>query len=47
MIPTSLVKQCAESYDVVSQLEEQDIEVFYTGEFLSDWLKSDSSILTI
>jgi len=24
-----------------------NIEVFYTGEFLSNWLKSDSKIITI
>jgi hypothetical protein len=40
-------KQCAENYDIVQQLEKQNIEVFYTGEFLSNWLKSGKKIITI
>ena len=40
-------KQCAEDYNIVKELEKQNIEVFYTGEFLSDWLKSNKKIITI
>lgn len=40
-------KQCALNYDVVDKLEEQDIEVFFTGEFLSDWIKKDKKLITI
>jgi hypothetical protein len=40
-------RQCAENYNIVEKLEKQDIEVFYTGEFLSDWLKSNKKIITI
>ena len=40
-------KQCVENLDIVEKLEKQNIEVFYTGEFLSDWLKSNRKIITI
>lgn len=40
-------KQCAENYNIVEKLEKQNIEVFYTGEFLSNWLKSNKKIITI
>jgi len=40
-------KKCAENSGVVEQLERQNIEVFYTGQFLSDWLKSDDKVITI
>jgi hypothetical protein len=40
-------RQCAENFNVVEKLEKQNIEVFYTGEFLSDWLKLNNKIITI
>jgi len=40
-------QQCAENLNVVEILKKHKIEVFYTGRFLSDWLKSDLKILTI
>lgn len=46
-IRTIACKQCAENYNIVEGLEKQNIEVFYTGEFLSNWLKLDNKIITI
>lgn len=40
-------KQCAENYDILNQLEGQGIEVFYTGQFLTDWIKSGKKLITI
>ncbi|MGD8779420.1 MAG: DsrE family protein [Ignavibacteria bacterium] len=40
-------KQCAENYNVVDKLEKQSIEVFYTGEFLTDWIKDDKKLITV
>ena len=40
-------KRCAENLHVVEELERLGIEVFYTGEFLTDWLRSGERILTI
>ena len=40
-------KKCAENLGIVEQLERQNNEVFYTGQFLSDWLKSDDKVITI
>lgn len=39
-------KSCAEKYDVVSGLDALGIEVFYTGEFLTDWIKSGDKYIT-
>jgi hypothetical protein len=40
-------KKCAENLGVVGLLEQQGIEVFYTGEFLTDWLKSGDRVLSV
>ncbi len=40
-------RQCAKNYDVVEILEGMNIEVFYTGEFLTDWIKQDKKLITI
>jgi len=40
-------KKCAENVDVVEELEKQGVEVFYSGRFLTDWLKSGKKLLTI
>lgn len=39
-------KACADSYGIAPQLEELGVEVFYTGEYLTDWLKSDAPVVT-
>jgi hypothetical protein len=46
-VRTIACRQCAENYNIVDTLEAQRIEVFYTGEFLSDWLKSNNKLLTV
>jgi hypothetical protein len=40
-------KQCAENYEVVEKLEKQGIEVFYTGQFLTEWIKENKKYITI
>ena len=40
-------KGCAEKLDLIQDLEELGIHVFYTGQFLTEWLKADKKILTI
>lgn len=40
-------KACADSYPVTEQLETLGIEVFYSGEFLTDWLKSGKHVVTL
>lgn len=39
-------KACADSYPVTEELEKLGVEVFYTGQFLTDWLQSDGSVVT-
>lgn len=40
-------KACAENLGAVEQLESAGVEVFYTGTFLTDWLKSGDRMLTV
>ncbi|MFO7448389.1 MAG: hypothetical protein R6W90_18665 [Ignavibacteriaceae bacterium] len=40
-------RQCAENYDVLDKISAQGIEVFYTGQFLTDWIKEDKRLITI
>jgi hypothetical protein len=40
-------KACAENLGTVDALEKQGVEVFYTGVFLTDWLKSGDKLLTV
>jgi hypothetical protein len=40
-------RKCAENLYVVEELEKLGVEVFYTGEFLTNWLKSGERVLTI
>lgn len=40
-------KRCAEKLGFVQTLEDLSINVFYTGQFLTEWLKADKKILTI
>jgi hypothetical protein len=38
---------CAENLGVADRLRDLGCEVFYTGEFLTEWLKSDRRVLTV
>jgi hypothetical protein len=40
-------RRCAENLELVEALEKLDVEVFYTGQFLTDWLKSGDRILAL
>jgi len=40
-------KACAQNLGVVEQLESLGVEVFYTGVFLTEWLKSGEKVLSI
>lgn len=46
-VETIACKRCAEKLDVVQRLEELNIKVFYTGQFLTEWLKADKKLLTV
>ncbi len=39
-------KSCAEKFGIVPDIEAMGIEVFYTGEFLTDWIKSGDKYIT-
>ena len=38
---------CARNLGVVEPLQQQGIEVFPTGQFLSDWIKSGDKVLSV
>ena len=38
---------CARNLGVVEALQQQGIEVFPTGQFLSDWIKSGDKVLSV
>lgn len=40
-------RHCAEELNVIEELETCDLEVIYTGEFLSNWLKSGKPFLSV
>jgi len=40
-------KRCAEKLEVVEILEGLGVELFYTGEFLTDWLQSGKKMLAV
>jgi len=40
-------RACAENLGVVDQLKELGVEVFYTGQFLTDWIKSGKPVLAL
>ena len=46
-VETIACKRCAEKLDLVQDLEALGINVFYTGQFLTEWLKADKKVLTI
>jgi len=38
-------KSCAENYDAVADLEDLDIDVYYVGETLTEYIKDDDTYL--
>ena len=40
-------KKCAENQATAESLQNIGIEVFYTGTFLTDWLKSGDKVLSV
>lgn len=46
-IRTIACKKCAENLGAVEKLEDLDVEVFYTGEFLTEWMKSGKAMISI
>jgi hypothetical protein len=40
-------KACADRYGIGSRLADLGVEVVYTGEFLTDWIKAAKPMLTI
>jgi hypothetical protein len=40
-------RDCSDQLNVTTELEKVGIEVTHTGKFLTDWLKSNKSILTV
>ena len=40
-------RKCAEEQNVATALKELGVKVFYTGEFLTEWLKSDNQVLSV
>ena len=39
--------KCADNMQITEGLNSCNIDVFYTGEFLSDWIKSGETIITV
>ena len=39
-------KACADSYGIAEELEALGVKVFYTGQFLTEWLRSEASVAT-
>lgn len=39
--------KCADNMEITEGLNSCNIDVFYTGEFLSDWIKSGDTIITV
>lgn len=39
-------KSCAEKFGIVPEITALGVEVFYTGEFLTDWIKSGDKYIT-
>lgn len=40
-------RRCAELMGIVEKLEGLGVEVFYTGQFLTDWLKSGKKLVSV
>ncbi len=39
--------KCADNMEITDGLNACNIDVFYTGEFLSDWIKSGETIISV
>lgn len=39
-------RACADSYPVTDELEALGVDVFYSGQFLTDWIRSDGAVMT-
>ena len=39
-------KKCADNYSISDQLEDLGVEVFYSGGFLTDWIRSAGHVIT-
>ena len=39
-------RKCAENYGVAEKLENLEIDVFYAGQFLSEWIQEDKKVIT-
>ena len=39
--------KCADNMEITDGLNSCNIDVFYTGEFLSEWIKSGDTIITV
>ncbi|MBI5843796.1 MAG: DsrE family protein [Deltaproteobacteria bacterium] len=46
-VKTIACRQCADNLGIRENLEKMGVEVFYTGGFLTEWIKSGKKILTI
>ena len=46
-VKTLACRACAEKMEIDDQLKELDIKVFYSGQFLTDWLQSGKKMITI
>lgn len=40
-------QKCAENLGVVDELKSCDMQIYYTGELLSSWVKSGESIISV
>jgi hypothetical protein len=40
-------RKCAENLGVAEQLKALNVNVFYTGEYLTEWLQSEHSMLSV
>ena len=46
-VKTVACRACAEKMEIDEQLKALDVKVFYTGQFLTDWLQSEKKMLTV
>jgi len=45
-VDVAACKACADRYAVSEDLERLGVRVFYTGQFLTDWISSDGRVIT-
>jgi len=46
-VKTVACRACAEKMEIDEQLKALDVKVFYTGQFLTDWLQSEKKMITV